>query len=212
MRDGLTVAQIYQTLTSRLTTDKTALSGYLDDTQMDVHLIDETDLLSVENLLDTEFSVTKTNDDGEQETEKKKLSEYATISRGKGVASIQRENGTRTMSVTCDMEDGYNSTLVGRKVQEKLDSYEVPKGYTVEMAGSTTDVNNMISQMMQMMLLGFVLIYHGCTVPESVVPVYRYLYGAAGLYRRFSWPAACRRASDADQSVRFSCADGYCRK
>lgn len=159
MRDGLTVAQIYQTLTSRLTTDKTALSGYLDDTQMDVHLIDETDLLSVENLLDTEFSVTKNNDDGEQETEKKKLSEYATISRGKGVASIQRENGTRTMSVTCDMEDGYNSTLVGRKVQEKLDSYEVPKGYTVEMAGSTTDVNNMISQMMQMMLLGFVLIY-----------------------------------------------------
>ena len=45
---------------------------------MDVHLIDETDLLSVENLLDTELTVTKTNDDGEQETEKKKLSEYAT--------------------------------------------------------------------------------------------------------------------------------------
>ena len=159
MRDGLTVAQIYQTLTSRLTTDKTALSGYLDETQMDVNLIDETDVLSVENLLDTELTVTTTNDDGEQETEKKKLSEYATIIRGKGVASIQRENGTRTMSVTCSMEEGYNAALVGREVQEKLNSYEVPKGYTVEMAGSTTDVNNMLSQMTQMMLLGFILIY-----------------------------------------------------
>ena len=159
MRDGLTVAQIYQTLSDRTNTDKTALTGYLDDTQMDVKLIDETDVLNVDNLLDTEFTVTTTNDDGEQETKQTKLKKYATISRGKGVASINRKNGTRTMSVTCSMEDGYNATLVGRDVQDKLNSYKAPKGYNVELGGSTTDVNNMLSQMMQMMLLGFALIY-----------------------------------------------------
>lgn len=159
MRDGLTVAQIYQTLSDRMNTDKTALTGYLDDTQMDVKLIDETDVLNVDNLLDTEFTVTTTNDDGEQETKQTKLKKYATISRGKGVASINRKNGTRTMSVTCSMEDGYNATLVGRDVQDKLNSYKAPKGYNVELGGSTTDVNNMLSQMMQMMLLGFALIY-----------------------------------------------------
>ena len=128
MRDGLTVAQIYQTLSDRMNTDKTALTGYLDDTQMDVRLIDETDVLNVDNLLDTEFTVTTTNDDGEQETKQTKLKKYATISRGKGVASINRKNGTRTMSVTCSMEDGYNATLVGRDVQDKLNSYKAREG------------------------------------------------------------------------------------
>lgn len=159
MKDGLTVAQIYQTLTGRLTTDTTALSEYLDETQMDVNIVDETDELNVENLLDTELTVTVTNDDGEQETETRKLSEYATTTKGKGVTSISRENGTRTMSVTCAMEEGYNSTLVGRQVEDKLENMTLPKGYTAELGGSTTNVNNMLSQMMQMMLLGFALIY-----------------------------------------------------
>lgn len=159
MQDNLTVAQIYQAITDRLTTEKTALNAYLDETEMDINIVDENDLLTVENLLDITFSVDKVNDDGETETEIHTLDEYADITRGKGVASISRENGTRIMTVTASMEEGYNSTLVGREVQEKLNGYEVPKGYTVELAGSTEDVEEMLSQMLQMAALGFVLIY-----------------------------------------------------
>lgn len=159
MKDGLTVAQIYQTLTGRITTETTAISEYLDDTQMDINIVDETDELNVDNLLDTELTVTVTNDDGEQETETRKLSEYATVSEGKGVASVNRENGTRIMSVTCSMEEGYNSTLVGREVEDKLESLTLPKGYTAELGGTTTNVNDMMEQMLLMMLLGFALIY-----------------------------------------------------
>lgn len=159
MRDGLTVAQIYQEISDRLTTDKTAVTARLDDTDMDIHIINETNLLTVENLLKMKFKVDAVDEDGNTVTETHKLKEYATITRGKGVASIARENSVRTMTVTAAMEKGYNSTLVGRTVQEKLNTYTAPEGCTVEMGGSTEDVAEMLTQMLEMMALAFVLIY-----------------------------------------------------
>lgn len=159
MRDGLTVAQIYQDISDRLTTDKNALTARFDGTDMDIHIINETKLLTVENLLKMKFTVDTTDEDGNAVTETHKLKEYATITRGKGVASIARENGVRTMTVTAAMEKGYNAALVGRGVQEKLNAYEAPEGYTVEMGGSTEDVAEMLTQMLEMMALAFVLIY-----------------------------------------------------
>ena len=56
-------------------------------------------------------------------------------------------------------KEGENTTLLSRKLQKKLDKYNVPDGYSIEIAGESTQVNEMIKQMIEALALGFLLIY-----------------------------------------------------
>lgn len=159
MELGLTGAQIYGDITDRLTTDKTAVTLTVDDKDMDVKIIDETDLLTKENLMDMEFETETKDDDGNTVKETHKLREFATLSYGTAVSSISRSNGNRMMSVTAETKDGYNTTLLSRKAQDLLDAYEMPEGYSYEFGGETSNTSDMIAQMGKLMLLGFLLIY-----------------------------------------------------
>ena len=51
------------------------------------------------------------------------------------VSSINRENGARTMSVSAGVDARHNIGLVSRELEKKLADYELPEGYTVEIAG-----------------------------------------------------------------------------
>lgn len=159
MRLGLTGAQIYGEITDRLTTDKTAVTMTVDDTDMDVKIVNETNLLTKENLMDIEFETQKQDDDGKTVTETHKLSEFATLDYGVSVASISRSNGERQISVTADTKDGYNTTLLSREAEELLADYSMPEGYSVEFGGETSNTADMVSQMGKLLLLGFLLIY-----------------------------------------------------
>ena len=92
MEQGLTVAQIYQELAGSLTTEKTATTLTMDGKQYDVKIVNENDTVDVDALMDYEFSVDKQKADGTTETEIHKLSEFATMQEGVGLASIKREN------------------------------------------------------------------------------------------------------------------------
>ncbi len=159
MRLGLTGAQIYGEISDRLTTDKTAVTLKVDETDMDVKIINETDPLTKENLMDMEFETNKTDDDGKQVTETHKLREFAKIEYNPGVNSIGRSNQVRTMSVTASTMEGYNTTLLSREVEDLLEDYELPEGYTMEFGGETSNTTDMVTQMGKLMLLGFLLIY-----------------------------------------------------
>ncbi len=159
MRLGLTGAQIYGDISDRLTTDKTAVTMTVDDADMDVKIVDETDLLTKENLMDMEFETQKQDEDGKMVTETHKLSEFATLDYGSSVADISRSNGERQISVTAETEDGYNTTLLSREVEELLADYELPEGYSVEFGGETSNTTDMLNQMGKLLLLGFLLIY-----------------------------------------------------
>ena len=89
MEQGLTVAQIYQELAGSLTTEKTATTLTMDGKQYDVKIVNENDTVDVDALMDYEFSVDKQKADGTTETEIHKLSEFATMSEGVSLASIQ---------------------------------------------------------------------------------------------------------------------------
>lgn len=159
MRLGLTGAQIYGDISDRLTTDKTAVTMTVDDTDMDVQIVDETNLLTKENLMDMEFETTKTDDDGKTVTETHKLSEFATLDYGSSVSGINRSNGQRQMSVTAETKEGYNTAILSREVEDLLNDYELPEGYSVEFGGETSNTNDMLEQMSKLLLLGFLLIY-----------------------------------------------------
>lgn len=159
MKRGLTVAQIYGTLASRLTTEKDSVTMTVGDTDMTVQLVDETELLNRENLLDMELEATVTNDDGTTETKKYELGDFAELEYGQGLASISRENQSHYITVTADTMEGYNTTLLTRDLKKKLKEYEIADGYTVEIGGESDQVDDMVTQMMQLMALGFLLIY-----------------------------------------------------
>ncbi len=159
MRLGLTGAQIYGEISDRLTTDKTAVTIKADETDMDVVIVDETDLLTKENLMDMEFETQKQDEDGKTVTETHRLSEFATLDYGTSVAGINRANGERYMSVTAETLDGYNTTILSREVQKLLNGYDMPEGYTYEFGGETSNTTDMLEQMGKLLILGFVLIY-----------------------------------------------------
>ncbi len=159
MKKGLTVAQIYSAVAARLTTEKSSVTMSVGDTDMDVQLVDETELLHQNNLLEMELEATTKNEEGNSVTKKYKLGDFAVIQYGKGLASIARENQSHYITVTADTMEGYNTTLLTRELKKKLKEYKLEDGYTVEIGGESDQVNDMVSQMGQLMALGFLLIY-----------------------------------------------------
>lgn len=159
MRCGLTVAQIVQELSANLTTEKTATTLTVDGKQYDVSIVNENDAVDVDHLMDYEFDVETTDSDGETVTETHKLSEFATMERGKSLVSIQRENQRTYITVTAETADGYNTTLLSRTLEDKLESYEAPDGYTIELAGETEEIMEALKDVILMIALGIIFIY-----------------------------------------------------
>lgn len=159
MKYNLTVAQIFSELTTALTTEDTATTLTENGKDYDVIIVDETHTVDRDNLMDYEFEVDTKDEDGNQVTEIHKLSEFAELEEGKAVASINRENQQRYLTVTATTMEGYNTTLLARDVQNKLNAYEAPDGITIEIGGESESVNEALEDMLLMILLAIVLIY-----------------------------------------------------
>ena len=156
---GLTTAGIYQEIASRLTTEKTAVSLTIDDTDMDVLIVDETNTLTKENLLDLEFDVNIMDDKGGTTAETHKLSEFAHLTTEPGYSTISRTNNDYNISVTAVTKEGYNTTLLSRKVETLLENYKFPEGIEYSFGGEMENVNEMLTQMAKLMALGALLVY-----------------------------------------------------
>ena len=156
---GLTIAQIYQEIAKHTTSEKNAITLNMDDKDVEVNLINETDKLTYENILDMKIETTEKNSDGEDEKHTYKLSEFASEDDGYSMESITRENQKPYLTVTAELEENANATLLSRKLQEKIDKYKAPDGYEVELAGDATQTTEMLKQMGKALALGFLLIY-----------------------------------------------------
>ena len=66
MKHGLTVAQILGELSSKLTTEKSAVNLTLDGNEYEVKIIDETNTLTKENLLNYTFETKSMDEDGKE--------------------------------------------------------------------------------------------------------------------------------------------------
>lgn len=162
MAEGLTVAQIYMGISEKLTTSATSTTVTLDGITMDVTVVDNSDPLTVENLLEIEFETTSMDATGNSVKETHTLVEFATIEETTSVGSIGRENQTRYVTVSAGVEEGYNATLLSRQLSAKLEKFQqdsVPYGYNVDLGGESTIVNEMVMQMLLLILLGVLFIY-----------------------------------------------------
>ena len=159
MRLGLSVAQIFMELSGELTTDADVTTLTTEDDDYQVVLVNETKKITQDNLMDYEFTTKSTDEDGKEVEETHKLKEFATVAEGESIASISRVNLERYITVSAETMDGYNTTLLSRQVEDKLEKYEAPEGVRVELAGESTEVMSMLEDMLLMITLAIIFIY-----------------------------------------------------
>ena len=156
MQHGLTVAQIYSELAAELKAENTATTLTLDGTDTPVVVVKPAGQAPTRgNIMDHAFTVT--NAEGEEETVR--LYDIAAKQETDSVPSINRENGARTMSVSAGVDARHNIGLVSRELEKKLADYELPEGYTVEIAGENETINSAMTDLVKMIALAVVFIY-----------------------------------------------------
>jgi HAE1 family hydrophobic/amphiphilic exporter-1 len=156
MREGLTVAQIYSEISTALQseTQATILSEGKDDFPVMI-LKDKNDAPTIRNLEDFRFFVTEK--DGTSKVIR--LNEIATIADADSLKAIQRDSQSRYMTVSAEIADGYNIGLVSRDIEDRLDGYSLPSGYSMEIAGENKMIQEALNDMVLMILLAVVFIY-----------------------------------------------------
>ena len=180
-REGLTVAQVYSALQKKLTTDKKATSIDVNGSIIDVDLVDERNMLTKRNLLDFEIeadnsgqngaasgsgssgnyssSGSDSNDSASNEKKTVRLGDIAKISFKDSITDISHDNGSRVIKVNATTKEGYNTTLLSRKLEKKIKDYKVPDGYKLEIAGEVESVNTMVHDMLMMIFVAIILVY-----------------------------------------------------
>ena len=153
MAYGLTTAQVYQDISTALSTETTSTTLTLSNKEYPTIVVAK-DSLSKDTLM--EHVLTGTLDQEEVEFP---LSEIATITETDSMASIRRDMQGRYLTVSASIADGYNIGLVSREFNKLLHDYDPPAGYSVISEGEDQTINDMLGDVVTMVLLAVVLIY-----------------------------------------------------
>jgi HAE1 family hydrophobic/amphiphilic exporter-1 len=87
------------------------------------------------------------------------VKDVASVEMIKGFTTINRENGTRILTISAEFEDGYNGSLVSADVIDALNDYELPDGYEYIILGESEETMEALEVLGLAVLLGIVLIY-----------------------------------------------------
>lgn len=150
---GLTVAQVFVEINKVLSSDSASTSINVNGNDLNVVVMDEESIKSVsrEDIMALEI----TSPQGETV----KISDIASLEEANGFKSIRRTNQQRYVTVTGALETDYNIGIVSDKIQEGLDTLEVPNGYSVTMTGENQTINDSFRDLGKMLLLALVFIY-----------------------------------------------------
>lgn len=156
MQHGLTVAQVYAELASALKEENTATTLTLEGSDLPVVVVRPQGTAPTRDTI-MDHAFTTTSQDGTEETVY--LRDIAAKHETQSLASIRRENGTRTMSVTAAVDAQHNIGLVSRAISGALADYTLPEGYTVEISGENETINSALFDLVKMIALAIVFIY-----------------------------------------------------
>ena len=153
---NLTVAQVFQQIYQKFSASTAITTISTEDKDLDVYVYDgEAEEFTSGKVMDMNISYT----DSDGETGEVVLSKIATFTQSEGLSSITRVNQLRSITVKGDVADGYNSGLVGNDVQDVIDDFDLPSGYSMTVTGLNEQVNEALEQLILMALLGIVFVY-----------------------------------------------------
>ena len=153
---GLTVAQVYQELSGKLSEARAATTLSTDTSEYDIYVVDDlNESMNREDIRSLTLNVEK--QDGTKE--EVKLADIASFEDASGLQAISRKDQSRYMSVTAEIEDGDNIGLVSSRVKKELKSYKAPEGYEIEMIGEDETINEAMAELFKMLALAIVFMY-----------------------------------------------------
>ena len=156
MEKGITVAQIYMELAAALADSSTVAVLELEGTSTDVILEKpEGAKVDIDGLKNYPLEVT-----GKDGTVTEfLLSDVAEVEETAGLSSIARLNQRRYLTVTAQLEPGYNVTLVTTEAQRILAEQDLGEGVTYAFSGENETIMEAVEQLLLMLLLGVLLVY-----------------------------------------------------
>lgn len=156
MEYQLTTAQVYQMLQQKLADASSATTLTTLSKDYSVFVVSDTDeTLTREKIK----KLTVTGKDKENKEVEVPLSEIVQFQDTEGFSSINREEQSRYVTVTAEVDDGYNIGLVSAQATKALENYEVPDGYSIEMAGEDETINEAMGEVAKMLGLAVVFMY-----------------------------------------------------
>lgn len=156
IRHNLTTAQVYKALAEKLSTTSAATTLTTDLDDYDVFVVDQkNEELTREDVKN--LTITATKQDGT--TEDVKLSDIAEFEDAVGLQSINHDAQSRTISVTAEIAEGDNIGIVSNRVSKAISSYNMPDGYTYEMAGEDETINDSMIELLKMLGLAILFMY-----------------------------------------------------
>lgn len=156
MSEGLTVAQVYAKLSEALTTEKSSTTINYDNMDYDIIVKNKKEKkLTPEYIKNYTFTI----EDKEGKEKKIAIGDIADVVETETMSAIDRDNQRRYLTVSAEIADGYNVSLVTQEAQKVLKTYELPAGVTMEFSGENETIMESISQLILMIILGVVLVY-----------------------------------------------------
>ena len=154
MEKGYTVAQLYAQAAAALLSSSSSITLDMEGISADV-IVSTGGALTPEELM--ALSLPFTNADGK--TDHFLLSEVASLQETRSLSTIQRLDQRRTLSVTAQVAEGGNVTLLTEEAEKTVAALDLPQGVTWESAGESEQIMESVRQLVLMLLLGVVLVY-----------------------------------------------------
>ena len=153
---GLTVAQVYTQIYTKLAAASSATTLVAADKDYNVYVMNGNDIELTRELVQ-QLEIKGTGEEGE--SVEIPLSEIADFETAYALTSINRTEQTRYVSVSASIAEGYNIGLVAADVEDALADYEVPAGYQLVFSGENEMIVDAMEQVLLMMLLAIVFMY-----------------------------------------------------
>ena len=153
---GLTVAQVYTQIYSKLAAASSATILVAADKDYNVYVKNGSDIELTRELVQ-QLKIKGTGEEGE--SVEIPLSDIADFETAYALTSINRTEQTRYVSVSASIAEGYNVGLVAADVEDALADYKVPAGYQLVFSGENEMIVDAMEQVLLMMLLAIVFMY-----------------------------------------------------
>ena len=153
---GLTVAQVFTQISSKLAEASSATTLVAADKDYSVYVMHGGDIELTRELV-KELEVAGTDEDGKSVDIP--LADIAVFEDTMAMSSINRADQTRYVSVSAAIADGYNVGQVSQVVEERLADYDMPEGYRLVFSGENEMIMDAMEQVMLMLVLALVFMY-----------------------------------------------------
>ena len=156
MKEGLTVAQVFQQVSEKLTKEATSTSLTETGSSVDVVVENSSSGMRKDELENLQLNVNK--QDGSKSTVA--LSSIADIQTDASLNIINHDNQKRSLQVTATLKEGHNITHVTSDVKKIIEDKDmIPDEIKLEYGGENEEIMKAMKQMLLMLIVGFLLVY-----------------------------------------------------